>query len=270
MVHSNLPRSPFPLVTVDRNQVQIALALADEARVRSLLTDCLPPVISPLQLGSVRMQVGVPLESGNALGHGVGDGVVEYEQLDCVLATPGPGAAEPWGQDVATLTRYQGKLHNLGWRVALGEAIALLAYGGFPEDQIQRILHLPWDGWHRSWWYPLTAQGRGEFPFQRWFRARAYGDGTYTLQYRDHYSQDTPPCFRGQWLRVPLAISVPGQSFGERLVGLRQAQSSCHSTQAILLAPTFSPVEEAGFIRQGISLYAWGDNGFNVGWVGEA
>ncbi|WP_008315059.1 hypothetical protein [Leptolyngbya sp. PCC 6406] len=252
MVHTDLRHHAPPLMAVDRNQVQLALAIADDGMVRSLLTDCTPAIVRPQQLGTVRITLGVPLEGTPTLI----DGVLDYEQIWCGLAESPPDSQRMTARDYQALTRCQGKLQTLGFRLSLAETIALLSHGGFQEVEIQRILQLPWDGWHRSWWYPLSPQGQRELPFQRWFRARAYGDGTYTLQYRDHYFQDAPPYFRGLSQRVPIAIAVPGQSFGDNLKLLREAQHSLQSDHALLLAASLSPLEEEGFIRQGISLYA--------------
>ena len=236
---------------MDRSQVQLALAIADDASLRSLLTGCTPVLARPQQVGQVRVTVGVPTSVGAMI-----DGMVDYEHICCVLATDTPPeveASERW--QLPTLTRCQGALQTLGWRINLAEAIALLSHGGFQEAAIERILHLPWDGWHRSWWYRLSAQGQPELPFQRWCRCRSYGDGTYTLQYRDHYAQDAPPCFRGTWQRLALTIAPYQESFGETLARIREAQQHLQTERALLLCDRLSPLEEEGFIRQGVSLY---------------
>jgi hypothetical protein len=218
--------------------------------MRSLLTACTPAILQPQQLGQVRITIGVPTTAG-----GLVDGVLDYEQISCRLAETLPPELQDGDAAYPSLTRCRGPLHTLGYRINLADAIALLNYGGFQEDQIQRILHLPWDGWHRSWWNTLSPQGRSGLPFQRWFRSRAYGDGTYTLQYRDHYPQDAPLCFRGQWQRIPLAIHQPQQDFGNTLLDLRAAQQALGGETALLLHYGLSALQSEGFMRQGISLY---------------
>jgi hypothetical protein len=251
MVHADLRRLSQPLASMDRSQVQLALAIADDPLVRSLLTGCTPALARPQQLGQVRLTVGIPTAVGTMI-----DGVLEYEQIGCVLAPEiPPEVAASEQRQLPALDRCRGQLQTLGWRINLADAIALLSHGGFDEGAIERILHLPWDGWHRSWWYPLSAQGQRELPFQRWFRSRSYGDGTYTLQYRDHYAQDAPPCFRGVWQRLAVTIAQSQETFGETLMRIRAAQDHLQNERALLLCDRLSPLEEEGFMRQGISLY---------------
>lgn len=242
----------IPPAPVDRHQLEMLLAIASDSQRRSLLTDCTPPIIASPQLGTVELHLGVP----NGRGQAIGDGVLVYEEITCQLAWPNlqPGD-RPWLTQNTALTPRQSALQTLAWRVPLGEAIALLTYGGFPEAQIDHLLHLPWDGWHRSWWYPLTPEGPGPTPFRRHLRVRPHPEGTYILQYQDHYHQVAPPCFRSQWHPVPILIHQPHQSLGEHLLRLHQAQQDSQSTHTLLLASALSPLEETAFNQQGIPQY---------------
>ncbi|MBF2036030.1 MAG: hypothetical protein IGR92_11290 [Leptolyngbyaceae cyanobacterium T60_A2020_046] len=251
MLPADLMRRSGLATELDRDRVQLALAIADEGMVRSLLTDCQPAIARSHQIGHVRVEVGVPTADGaNAIA-----GVLEYEHVSCVLTGGEPDAVKESVSAYQHLTRCQSELQTLAWRVNLSEAIALLRHGGFDESHIQRILQLPWDGWHRTWWDTFDAQGELGLPFQRWFRTRCYGDGTYTLQYRDHYAQDAPPCFRGVWRRVPLAIAAAEEGFGTLLTRLRAARQSLNAEQIVLLASTLTDLEQEGLMRQGVSLY---------------
>ncbi|NER80548.1 MAG: hypothetical protein F6K42_13425, partial [Leptolyngbya sp. SIO1D8] len=181
MVAADLVHLGDSLPQLDRNQVQLALAVADAERLRSLLVTCTPVIAPPHQIGQLRVSIGTP---AGTEGLDDIDAVIEYEHLWCLLAEGAPNM-EPSlgnsaGQNYQYLTRCQSDLKTLAWRVNLSDAIALLGHGGFQEEHIQRILQLPWDGWHRSWWDTFDAQGQLGLPFQRWFRTRCYGDGTYT------------------------------------------------------------------------------------------
>ena len=260
MISSDLMHLDEQTSRLDRNQVQLALALADGDMLKSLLVDCSPAIAVSHQIGQLRVIVGPPPE---AEGLESIDAVIEYEHIWCIPSEGAPSDNDFSVKDLQALTRCQSDLKTLGWRVNLSEAIALLRHGGFSEDQIQRILQLPWDGWHRSWWDTLEPQGHLGLPFQRWFRTRCYSDGTYTLQYRDHYPQDAPLCFRGIWQQVPIMIRQAGQ-FGEILTSLRKARHTLKADRCILLADELTDLEAEGYIRQGVSLYSLQQSAFAV------
>lgn len=253
MIPSDLMHLDARISRLDRNQVQLGLALADGDMLKSLLVDCSPAIALPHQIGQLRVAIGPPPET---TGLEYIDAVIEYEHVWCMPTAGAPSGEDFSVRDLQSLTRCQSDLKTLAWRVNLSEAIALLQHGGFEENQIQRILQLPWDGWHRSWWDTLEPQGQLGLPFQRWFRTRCYSDGTYTLQYRDHYPQDAPPCFRGIWQQVPLMISHATGQFGEILAGLRKARHTLQTDRCILLADELTDLEAEGYIRQGVSLYS--------------
>lgn len=257
MVHANLRQFSQPLSSIDPDQIQLALAIADTAILRSLLTESRPMILNPQQFGQMRVTVGVPLADQATML----DAVVDYESLGCALLGEIPPEAQTSAKAYRELTRCQSELQTLGWRVAIAEAIALLSHGGFQEQDIQRILQLPSEGWHRSWWSTFDRQGNLSHPFQRWFRCRRYGDGTYILQYRDHYAQVAPTCFRGDWHQIPVVIASAGQGFGALLMTLRRAQASLNTDHAILLSAPLSDLEQQGFMRQGISVYTLGSPG---------
>ncbi|MGD1861796.1 MAG: hypothetical protein ACFB0E_17725 [Leptolyngbyaceae cyanobacterium] len=252
MISSDLMHLDASISRFDRNQVQLNLALANEDMLKSLLADCSSAIARPHQIGQVRIAIGPP---AGITGLEHIDAVIEYEQIWCMPAAGAPSGNDFAMRDLQALTRCQSDLKTLAWRVNLSEAIALLQHGGFDEEQIQRILQLPWEAWHRSWWDTLEPQGHLGLPFQRWFRTRCYSDGTYTLQYTDHYPQDAPRCFHGIWQQVPLMISHSSGRFGEILTGLRQACHQLKTERSLLLASKLTEPEAEGYIRQGVSLY---------------
>lgn len=237
---------------LDQNQVQLALAIADVDMLKTLLTGCTPAIAQPHQIGQVRVAVGKP---PGTVGLEDLTAVMEYERVWCVLAEEAPEIATQSCRDYQYLTRCHSGLQTLAWRVSLSEAVSLLSYGGFQEKHIQRILQLPRDGWHRSWWDTLDAQGQLGLPFQRRFRTRCYSDGTYTLQYQNLYAQDAPPCFRAIWQQVPLMVTRPDRQFGETLSAMRKAQHMLKAQNCMLLTGNISQMEIEGYIRQGVSLH---------------
>lgn len=253
MISSDLMHLDARISRFDRNQVQLDLALANEDMLKSLLVECSPAIARPHQIGQLRVAIGPPPDV-EGLEHI--DAVIEYEHLWCIPSEGAPSGDDFSVRDLQTLTRCQSDLKTLAWRVNLSEAIALLQHGGFDEEQIQRILQLPYEAWHRSWWDTLEPQGHLGLPFQRWFRTRCYSDGTYTLQYTDHYPQDAPRCFRGIWQQVPLMISQSSGRFGEILAGLRKARHQLKTDRCLLLADALTDLEAEGYIRQGVSLYS--------------
>ncbi|MGF1521507.1 MAG: hypothetical protein ACFBSF_04210 [Leptolyngbyaceae cyanobacterium] len=253
MIAANLMHLGEDIPKLDRNQIQLALAVATEEKLESLLANCVTAIAPLHQIGHVRVSVGVP---PGTKGLDAIDAVLAYEHIWCVLSEGAPTLEGYNARDYQYLTRCQSELKTLAWRVNLSEAIALLQHGGFHEEQIQRILQLPWEGWHRSWWDTFDPQGQLGLPFQRWFRTRCYGDGTYTLQYRDHYPQDAPSCFYGVWQQVPVMMAGSASQFGKVLTSLRTAQHVLKAPRCLLLADNLTDLEAEAYMRQGVSLYS--------------
>ncbi|MBE9156825.1 hypothetical protein IQ265_08275 [Nodosilinea sp. LEGE 06152] len=235
---------------------QLALAVADDSFLRSLLTDSLPAIAHPHEIGSVTVEVGVPLPN-SALGRM--DAVLTFEHINCVLAGSYPDA--PPLPDLHNHREYQAitpchsDLSTLAQNVSLTEAEALLARSGFNSDEVQHILNLPSQGWHKSWWYSLTAEGFLTVPFQRHIRSRCYADGTCTLQFKDHYAQQRPEGFRSQPQKLPVVVHSPHVSFCDNLAHVNLSRQSLSTPQAILIADDLTELEVEGYIRQNVSLY---------------
>lgn len=245
-------------------QVQMALAIADQSRLRSLLFSSQPSLMPVHQVGSVTVQIGVPLEQ-RAVAI---DAILDYEAIQCILTDTwqvGAAKAEAGGKAQSphsryrtyeSLTHYHSDLQTLGENMALSQAIALLSHAGFNAEQVTTILHLPQTAWHKSWWYMLDEMGDFTVPFQRHLRTRRFADGTYSLQYRDYYPQTCPPCFKSQPRRVPLLIKVAQTSFWEALKILNQAREALETQQAIVICENLSDLELQGYVHQGISVYS--------------
>ncbi|WP_017300293.1 hypothetical protein [Nodosilinea nodulosa] len=237
---------------------QLALAVADDVFLRSLLSESLPAIAHPHEIGTVTVEVGVPLPCHSSQGQGRIDAVLTFEHINCVLAGSYPEAPLP---DVSNHREYQAitpchsDLATLAHNVPLAEAEALLARSGFEPDDIQHILNLPNQGWHKSWWYSLTPEGFLTVPFQRHIRSRCYTDGTVTLQFKDHYAQQRPEAFRSQSQKLPVVVHSPQVSFCDNLAHINLSRQTLSSPQAILIADDLSELEIEGYIRQNVSLY---------------
>ncbi len=259
MVSSPLATSTSPSAQWQRSTLsavvdpQLALAVADEGFLRSLLTESLPAIAHPHEIGTVAVEVGVPLPSQERI-----DGVLTFEHINCVLAGAYPDAPLP---EVSSHREYQAitpchsDLATLAHNVSLAEAESLLGRSGFEPGEVQHILHLPLEGWHKSWWYSLNANGFLTVPFQRHIRSRCYTDGTVTLQFKDHYAQQRPEGFRSQTQKLPVVVHSPQISFCDNLAQINLSRQALGTPQAILIANDLSELEIEGYIRQNVSLY---------------
>jgi bacterioferritin-associated ferredoxin len=240
-----------------RDQIQMALAIADLNLLKALLTDSIPPILQPERMGSVASEVGVPM--GDRV---VADGILHFEAKYCVLAEVQPQVDHRnnggWTEDskeVARLTQHESDMQTIAQNLALAPAIALLAKAGFPPPHIQEILRLPHYAWHKSWWYTLDDDDQFTVPFLRYMRTLHYPDGTLTLQYKDFFASEKPKCFTNLGEKVLVAIRDESKGFGETLQHLNQQREAFGSKQAILICNTISELEAQAFIHQGVSLY---------------
>ena len=237
-------------------QVQLTLAIANPTLLRHILLTCFPSLIAPHRLGSVSIKVAAPLDSTH-----MADGVVSFESIACVLADNAacnacsPAASTTHRRAIVNQVCCETKLQPLGVNLVLTEAIALLQYATFPRSDIQRIIHLPYDGWHRSWWAMLDPDNQFSIPFQRLMRARRYADGTLTLQYKDQFAHLPPPCFRTQQDSILIHIQRPDTSFASTLAWINHARQHLGTTHSLLIYHHLSELERQAFVHQGIYLY---------------
>lgn len=236
-------------------EAQLALAVADEGFLRSLLTDSLPAMAHPHEIGTVSVAVGVPLQAHPQLCI---DGVLTFEHINCVLAGSHPEALPlPEFQhpaDYQAVTSCHSDLATLAQNVLSSEAVDLLARSGFNADQIRHILQLPSQAWHKSWWYTLDPEGFLTVPFQRHIRTRCFADGTFTLQFKDYYAHDRPTGFRSQPQQVPIVVHHSGLGFCDNLARINLARREINATQALLIADDLTELEVEGYLRQNVSL----------------
>lgn len=244
-----------------RDRIQIALAIADEPILKSLLVNCTPPIALPHLIGNISTAVGIPLaEASKAV-----DGVIQFEEIRCVLvdspADIDPALAERshWDhthREFAKLTRCESETHILGQTITLAQSLSVLAHAGFSPHQVDTIVNLPYGAWHKSWWYTLDANSSFTVPFLRLIRTLHYTDGTLTLQYKDFFSQDKPACFRSQIHRVLIEIKPDVHNFRKTLAKINHARAELGIEKALLICNSMSDLEARGFMSQGISIYA--------------
>jgi bacterioferritin-associated ferredoxin len=244
-----------------RDQIQIALAIADENLLKSLLVSCTPPIAQPHRIGNVTSTIGVPIATKNKAV----DGIIQFESINCVLAeSPAeidPRLSEHHNRDSAqrelsSLTRCESETHILGQTITLAQALSLLAHAGFSTEQVEAILNLPYEAWHKSWWYTLDADGGFTVPFLRLIRTLRYTDGTFTIQYKDYFSQEKPNCFNSHNQSVLIEIKPELPNFRKTLAKINQARDAFGIEKALLICDSISDLEARGFISQGISIYA--------------
>lgn len=242
------------------DRVQIALAIADESLLRSLLTDCTPPIALPDCIGRVSTTVGIPLEGAKRAA----DCIMQYEAIHCILADSPPDLEQQVRayshrngnyRGYVDLTRCEADTRTIGQALTLAQAIALLNHTGFSPRQVQEILHLPQEGWYKSWWYSIDAAGQFTVPFLRLIRTLHYVDGTCTLQYKDFFAQDKPTCFSRLEKQVIIEINSGELNFRETLEKINYTRQKMAVDQAILICNRLSSLEAKGFMSQGISIY---------------
>jgi hypothetical protein len=242
------------------DRVQIALAIADEMALKSLLAECTPPITLPHRIGSINSTIGIPIESRKAI-----DGVIRYEEINCVLVdSPDDlhqGVSEYTHRNgnqrgYLDLTRCEAEMRTLGQSITLSQSIAMLARSGFSPRQVDEILNLPHDAWHKTWWYTLDEDGGFTVPFLRMMRTFRYADGTFTLQYKDFFSQEKPVCFKSQEQQVLVEIGADSHSFRKTLEKINYARQQFGISKAVLICDRLSDLEAQGFISQQISIYA--------------
>lgn len=233
------------------DQVQIALAIADPLLLRSLLVNCLPAVLPAHQIGAVTAAIGVPI------GKKAADGVLTVEQIYCILADSiDAGATVATARPDPRSLKCESELQTLGQSISLAQAIALLQQAEFSIAQVEEILHLSSEGWHKSWWYSIDAEGNFTVPFLRQIRTLRYANGRVTLQYKDRFEQDKPPCFRTQPQQVLVEIETESQSFRHTLEKINYAKAKLGIQAAILICDRLSELEVQGFVSQQISIYS--------------
>lgn len=240
------------------DQIQVALAIADSHVLRSLLANAIPVVAPTQQIRSISAQVGVP--TGNQQ---TADGVVHFEATWCRLADPAQAAAElppinggrAQSRELIRLTQHESDVQTLGQNLPLTTTVSLLAESGFCPEQIKEILNLPYNAWHKAWWYKIDAYGAFTIPFLRQMRTLRYPDGTFTVQYKDFFEQDNPGCFTGLLQKVLVMIKPDTQSFSDTLRQINYQREALGVVLVILICNSISELEAQGLINQGISVY---------------
>jgi hypothetical protein len=225
----------------------LVLSLASEPALKSILSECCPALADPCQIGAVSIQIGVPIaELATPL-----DALLHYERIGCVLL-PDMGNVLPLaGQG----RMYHSDLQTLLWKEDREVAIATLSQAGFPPAQIQQILHLSSQAWHKSWWQQIDEWGNPGPMFQRWLRLRHHPNGSLTLQYQDYFSEHQPSCFHSQPHQVPVLTYPTNQlSFTAVLTTLNQVRLALQTHAILMIARNLSEPEIEGFMRQNVSL----------------
>jgi hypothetical protein len=223
----------------------LVLSLASEPALKSILSDCCPALADPRQIGPVSIQIGIPVP-GLAMPL---DALLHYERIRCVLLPDGQPKGAPGHK------AYQSDLQTLVWKEERMVAIATLTQAGFTEAQSDQILQLSSQAWYKSWWQQLDEWGNPGSIFQRWLRLRHHPNGTLTLQYQDHFSDQQPPCFCSQPQQVPVITYPTHQlSFTAVLATLNQARLALQTHAVLMIARNLSEPEIEGFMRQNVSL----------------
>lgn len=242
------------------DRIQIALAIAEADLLKSLLVNCTPPIAQPHRIGGIHSTIGIPVAGGVAA-----DGMIEFEEIHCVLAE----SSSQLEQEIAAysrrygnqrgyidLTRCETETRTLGQMIPLAQAIAILTEANFTRSQVQKILNMPLDSWFKSWWYQADAAGEFTIPFLRLLRSRHFADGSVTLQYKDFFAHEQPPCFKSCRRQVIVEIVPELQEFPHTLAKINLERQQTGITPALLISDRISNLAAHAFMSQGISIYA--------------
>jgi hypothetical protein len=246
------------------DQVQIALAIADESMLKSLLTDCLQTIAPLHQIGTISSTIGVRTPSGETT-----DAVLTFDQIHCIPSESDLNTQPFWPCDgksatecereFAWLTRCTSGLQTAVHHASLSDTLTALTSARLSPSQIHTILNLPRDAWHKTWWYGLDEYGNFTIPFHRWMRMRQHPDGSLTIQYKDYYSDTKPQCFSSQQQQVVVAIHQENESFSGVLSAINARREQLGIPYALLICDRLSELEARGFLSQHVSLYTASD-----------
>ncbi len=266
LVHpiSDRPVTDHPIEASIADQMELALAIADEATLTSLLINAIPVIVPRHQVGAITSVVGVPVDA-----HEAAHGIIQFDHISCVLAESQADVEQlithlcaisnrSRSLEYAQLTQCESETRSLGQNMSLAEALAILIHAGFTHPEAYDILYLPYEAWHKTWWYTLDDSGNYTIPFRRLIRTRRFADGTFTLQYKDYFAQDKPPCFTSTEQKVLVEVAS-SQGFAHTLQRINYMRQQLDITQVLLMCDHLSELEAQGFIRQGISLYGADD-----------
>lgn len=238
------------------DQIQIALAVADEVKLKSLVANCYPPMICHDFIGKIFSEIGVPVKYKQSA-----DAIITFENVWCVPAHPEEKFDDRLFENQEEFIR-----RFEDYDMSLEDVESLLAISGLTPKQVQEILQLPRLGvylssatcWHESWWYMRDSNGRLTIPFLRKIRIVDTGfkkvKSTFTIQH-SNYCKLPPQSLRGEEQKVLIEIKTEIQSFGEVMEQINRYRKWLGIDKAILICDTVSDLEAEGFISQGISIY---------------
>ncbi len=262
-----MPRNPLFLPVYEqsqaaplRDQIQMALAIADAAILKSLLANCVPAIAPPHLVGALSARISIPIPDGQAV-----DAVLQFEAIKCVQISPTDGSDDRQHNDVGNRPFARSSESQMAWQSDLKTLVdgvpcswsrQVLLEAGFAEPQIDAILKLPNDAWHKSWWYALDEDEAFTDRFVRMIRTRRYPNGSVMIQYKDCFQHEQPSCFRSQSQQAIVTVKQERRTFADTLKQINSYRQALDIQRVILICDTISDLEVQGFINQGISLYS--------------
>jgi bacterioferritin-associated ferredoxin len=238
------------------DQIQIALAIADETVLKAMLVNCRPAIAPTHHIGHMSSAIGIAAPQQRAV-----DGIIEYESIQCLLAPskgvhPEASADFGWNaRDYQRHTQCESDTFTLAEDLSLSEAEALLLAAEFTLPQAHHILHIPPAATHKTWWFTLDERGHFTVPFLRALRTVHFANGTVAIKYKDYFERVEPPCFRSDRCAVLVEIQPEVSGFSRTLERINRHRIQHGIDRAILIVDKVSDFEAHGFISQGISLY---------------
>ena len=239
-----------------RDRIQIALAIADDTLLRSMLVNCQPAIAPSHRVGRITSAICLSAPQQQTV-----DGLVEFTDIQCRLGqiqdARAPEAIDHgWNaRDYSRHTRYQSDTATAIEGVTVSDALKFLEDAGYSSKQAQNIVRMPPSASHKTWWRMCDRDGRFTQPFLRVLKISFFANGTLAIRYRDAFEQFQPPCFHHEVERVLVEIQPQVNNFARTLARINRNRVHQNVAKAILIADELSPYEASAFHSQGISLF---------------
>lgn len=250
------------------DQIQIALAVADEAKLKSLVANCYPPILPWNCITRISSRVGVPVQYKQAA-----DGVISFEGTICEQKElSDSNVAQMAGQYIEDFKRNRDDYCLLkGFftrtRVIYGPCEpSLEGVRGYLKElecssmAISNTLQISvkWlDSNSTSPVYEIDCSVKtdaGKESVKRLIKICECPD-IFVILYQDFVFPQCPVIFQNTRSRILVEIKTEIQSFGEVVEQINRYREKLCIQKAILICDTVSDLEAEGFISQGISIY---------------
>lgn len=250
------------------DQLQIALAVADEAKLKSLVANCYPPILPWNCITRISSRVGVPVQYKQAA-----DGVISFEGTVCEQKELSDSeVANMAGQYIKDFQRNRDDYCLLRGFFTKTRVIyepcepSLEGVCGYLKElecssiAISNTLQMSVEWLDSNSTEPVyeincsVKTDAGKESVKRLIKI-CDGPDSFVILCQDFVSPQCPVIFRNTHSRILVEIKTEIQSFGEVVEQINRYREKLGIQKAILICDTVSDLEAKGFISQEISIY---------------